>query len=89
MIWIFLHVCLCSHRHTEIAIKNIHTFDAKWKIRTNTNKFQIIPLFHGPRTQIKINDTHIPSTTQGTILGLTITTNGLQTHVNKRLQTAT
>ena len=72
---------------TETAIKHITQHESKWKIRTNTDKFQIIPFFRLPRNQlpITINNNTIPYSISGKVLGLTITTKGLQTHVKQIL----
>ncbi|NJL51981.1 MAG: hypothetical protein HC930_06695 [Hydrococcus sp. SU_1_0] len=69
---------------TKHAIQQINTFENKWKIRTNINKFKIIPISRIKTTDIFIHNTHFPYTRQGTALGLNFTSHGFNTQISKR-----
>ena len=62
-------------RHASREIVRINNYEKKWKIKTNTAKFKIIPLATRTTHPIIIDGQVIPYTNEGTILGL---------HVNKQ-----
>jgi len=72
--------------NTKYAIEQINTFENKWKIQTNTNKFNIIP-FHRYKTSpvnIEHNQTPIQYSKTGKVLGLHIGTFSYNNHVTVR-----
>lgn len=77
-----------SHRAatqtTQNAIEQINKYERKWKIKTNKSKFKIIPLSRTKTYDIFIDDTYIPYSTSGKILGLNITTKGINNQVPNR-----
>jgi hypothetical protein len=75
-------------QQTKHAIQQINTFEHKWKILTNTNKFKIIPISRRITSDIRINDQHFPYTTHGTVLGLNFSTHGFCSQVSIRQKIA-
>ena len=75
-------------KQTQHAIQQINSFEKKWLIRTNTNKFKIIPISRRKTSDIFINNTHYPYTNTGTILGLNFTSHGFRSQINTRKSTA-
>ena len=75
-------------KQTERAIKEINTYKRKWKIQTNTKKFQIIPIGRRNTTQIKIDQQDYEYTPHGKILGLNFNTWGIKNQVTTRKQIA-
>ena len=73
---------------TQLAIEQINTYEKKWKIQTNTSKFNIIPLVRTKTLPITIDDTELPYTSTGKILGLTFGTRGIHQHVQNRTNIA-
>lgn len=71
-------------RNTEHAISQINTYEQKWKIQTNTNKFHIIPISRYITHDITIADRTYPYTNKGKILGLHFTRSGITSQVNVR-----
>ena len=65
----------------EREITNINNFEHKWKIQTNTNKFTIIPIAMRKTEPVTINNTHIPYSYSGKILGLHINFRGFSQHI--------
>ena len=63
-------------RKIENEIKNINRFEHQWKIKTNTNKFTILPLAIIMTEPVTINNNIIPYSSTAKILGLTLTKNG-------------
>lgn len=74
--------------YTKRAITSINNFERKWKIKTNTSKFQLLPLFYNPKQPIKIGENTINFTNVAKVLGLTITSNGLQQQVTNNCNKA-
>ena len=70
--------------NTQHAIEQINTFENQWKIKTNTTKFKIIPISRRITHDIFIDNTHIPYTPQGKVLGLNLSTNGISNQINIR-----
>lgn len=73
---------------TEKAVEEINTFENKWKIKTNSSKFQVIPIGRRKTMKIKINNTEIQSQKEGKALGVKIHTEGFSKHANERIQLA-
>ena len=80
-------------RRVQADIKRINNYEKLWKIKTNTNKFKIIPLASYKTEPIIVDDIHIPYSKDGTILGLKINSTGILGQVahsrNKALQALT
>ena len=76
------------NRQTERAITTINTFEEKWKIKTNINKFT--PIHIGVRQTIPliINNEEIEFKNNGKCLGLIITTSGYFKHIEDRCNRA-
>ena len=72
------------------AIQQINTFENKWKIKTNTSKFIIIPISRRNTWDIFIDDTYIPYSRRGKMLGLNLTTYGFsnQTKIRRAIATS-
>ena len=73
---------------TQTAITNINTYETQWKIRTNINKFHIIPAARRNPPLITINNTDIPYTYTGTMLGVHMNTHGTSIHARERARRA-
>ena len=69
---------------TTQAITDMNNFENKWKIKTNTNKFKIIPIARKKTFPIVIQHRNIEYSSQGKVLGLTLGSRGLQTHAKTR-----
>lgn len=63
-------------RKTSTAIENINEYEKKWKIKTNNNKFKIIPLAKKLTAPIIVNGEIIPYANECNMLGLKITRSG-------------
>ena len=62
--------------NTTHAIEQINNYENKWKIKTNTTKFQIIPISRYKTSDIFINNRLIPYSHRGKVLGLNFSTFG-------------
>ena len=69
-------------KRLEKEITNINNFENKWKIQTNTNKFTIIPIAIRKTEPVTINNTQIPYSHSGKILGLHLNYNGYGQHIS-------
>ena len=58
-------------RNTQHAIQQINRYENKWKIKTNKNRFQIVPISRIKTSDITINNI-LQYTNKGKILGLTL-----------------
>ena len=56
--------------HTSKAIQYVNEYEKQWKIKTNTTKFQAVPLLKTPKQPLKINNQTIEATYTGKTLGL-------------------
>ena len=72
----------------EREITKINYFEKKWKIKTNTNKFTVIPLAIKKTHSITINGANIPYSKEGKILGMNINTQGIQPHIKHTKRSA-
>ena len=75
-------------KKTKSAIQKINRFEKKWKIKTNTNKFKIIPISRRLTDPINIDGNRLSYTTEGKVLGLKLTTTGITRQVEYRRQIA-
>ena len=77
-------------RRVQTEINKLNCYEKLWKIKTNTNKFKIIPLATKTTEPITINHIQIQYSKDGNILGIHINKTGLLGHVahtrNKSIQ---
>lgn len=64
-------------KKVEREIKLVNDYEKKWKIKTNTGKFKIIPLAVKKKEPITIDGNILPYSSEGTILGLHMNTRGI------------
>ena len=57
-------------RNTQHAIQQVNNYENKWRIKTNKNKFQIVPISRIKTSDITINNKIIQYTNKGKILDL-------------------
>nr|XP_027210799.1 uncharacterized protein LOC113804160 [Penaeus vannamei] len=69
---------------TKRAINKINKFEGEWKIKTNINKFLVIPAARTKPGNLNLNNTNINYTKEGRLLGLKITNTGTAGHVKER-----
>lgn len=69
-------------RRTIDEITRINKYEEKWKIKTNKNKFKIIPIAVKKKNAIIIEGNRIEYSTHGKVLGLTIGRTGIGNHIN-------
>ena len=62
---------------TKRAITQINNFEKKWKIKTNVEKFTVIPMYRTRKTDIIIDNNKINYQNKGKILGLNFNTRGI------------
>lgn len=72
--------------HTKNAIEKINTYEKKWKIQTNINKFTIIPIGRTASEPVIINGDIYPYSTEGNVLGLKITRTGYKNFIKNKIQ---
>ena len=81
-----------NHRYvarlTKRAIKHVNKFEKKWKIKTNTNKFSIIPISRRKTENIQIGNLSLEYQRSGKVLGLNIKSTGISAQVGARKQIA-
>ena len=81
-----------NHRYvarlTERAIEHVNKFEKKWKIKTNTNKFNIIPISRRKTDNIQVGNLSLEYQRSGKVLGLNIKSNGISKQVAVRKQIA-
>ena len=68
---------------TRREIEKINTYERKWKIKTNSTKFKIIPTALTKKHDIIINGTKIDYSENGNILVLTISRSGIIKHISE------
>ena len=76
------------NRLTIRAIDRLNDYERTWKIKTNTDKFVLIPIGHRPTLPVIINDRTIPYASNGKVLGLRLSTNGYKSHITNNIQSA-
>lgn len=64
------------------AIESVNNYERQWKMKTNTNKFQIINISNKRPLVIAIDGTPINFTKAGMLLGLKLSTTGLTQFAN-------
>lgn len=69
-------------RRTVSEILKINKYEEKWKIKTNKNKFKILPIAVKKKNNIEIGGTHIEYSQHGKVLGLTMGRTGIEHHIN-------
>lgn len=77
----------CTRRmalQTSAAITSINEYERKWKIATNQDKFQVIPLAKYTPYPLRVEGRGIEYSVKGNILGLELGKTGLRGHVNAR-----
>ena len=74
------YAALCTAR----AIEHINNFESKWKIKTNTRKFEIINISRRTTFPIEIDSETFQYTARGTVLGLSISRHGISQQTKKR-----
>lgn len=75
---------LATHR----AIEEISKFEESWKIKTNINKFLIIPATRIKPGNPNLRSTNVDFAKEGYLLGLKITNTGTSSHVKERTKIA-
>ena len=75
-------------RRTQRAIEQINGFEARWKITTNTNKFQIIPINRVKTGEILVDGLPRAYSSQGRVLGLLFNSRGFVPQVGNRINIA-
>lgn len=75
-------------RRTVRAIESVNNYEKLWKIKTNTNKFQIINISKKRPLDKEIDGTPINFTKSGILLGMKLSTTGLTQFANKKIQKA-
>ena len=68
-------------RETEREISKINQYENKWKIKTNLDKFQIIPILRKGLKKVKVDNNTYEFATTGKVLGTVISKNGFTSHV--------
>lgn len=79
-----------ANRITD-EIGKINDYETTWKIKTNKNKFQIIPIAVKKSNDIIIDGSKLDYSTHGKILGLTINRSGISKHlgnITRKIRTA-
>ena len=67
----------------EREIERINRFEKKWKIKTNQDKFKLIPIAQRKTETIVVNNKEIVNSKEGKVLGLTIQTSGIIGHMQR------
>ena len=75
-------------RKVEREVTKINEYEHQWKIKTNINKFAILPIAINKTEPIIINNQILPYISKATILGLTINSRGYNQHVNNNITKA-
>ena len=72
-------------RETEREINKINEFEFKWKIKTNIDKFQVIPIGRKGLKKVTVNKNTHEFSNVGKVLGTTITKSGFSQHASNRI----
>ena len=75
-------------RRIEREATIVNNFEHKWKIKTNTTKFNILPIAIKKTSPVTLNNQVIEYGANANILGLHITRQGFSKHINKIKQKA-
>ena len=73
---------------TVSEIKRINTYENKWKIKTNTNKFKAISISKTKPAPIYIDNNEIEYSNNGSILGYQVSMKGNLVHIKERISKA-
>lgn len=73
-------------RLTVREITKINKYEKEWKIKTNKNKFKIVPIAVKKKEDIIIDGIKIDYSLQGKVLGLTIGRTGIERHITDLIQ---
>ena len=65
----------------EKEIKSLNNYEHKWKIKTNTNKFTLLPIAIKKYEQVNIDGNVINYSREGNILDLHLNTRGYSCHI--------
>ena len=68
---------------TVSEIQKINEFERLWKIKTNKNKFKIVPICVKKKFDITIDGNVIPYSNYGKVLGVKIGTSGYNKHIQE------
>lgn len=71
-------------RHTARAIESMNKYEKQWKIKTNNNKFKILPIAKYKPSPLIVNEEVLPFTSEINILGLTITKQGYKKFITEK-----
>lgn len=77
------------NRRTAIEAERINSYENKWRIKTNINKFKVIPISSHRNEPLMINNNIVDFSQEGTTLGLHTTTHSYTKHITKRKTLAT
>ncbi|MPC62907.1 hypothetical protein E2C01_056997 [Portunus trituberculatus] len=73
---------------TRREIARVNAYEAEWKIRTNLNKFTVIPVATNRPDPLLVDDDPVDFRPRGRSLGLQISRHGYTSHVTSRVQQA-
>ena len=73
---------------TQREIHNTNTFEERWKIKTNTNKFKVIKLGHRTGPHLIVENQRKEFSNSGKALGLAISTQGYNANTTERTNRA-
>ena len=73
----------------EREAKLVSDYENKWKIKTNTSKFTLLPIAMKKTAPVTLNNNNIEYNKQAKILGLNITIHGYNKHINEIKKKAT
>ena len=77
-----------ARRETIRNIEQLNTYEQKWKIKTNTNKFTVLRLGALQQEELITNNDVHRTQYSGTALGLRITNRGYTQHITNRVNHA-
>ena len=72
-------------RKTEQEIISLNEYEKSWKIKTNKNKFRVLPISKLRPAPINIDAEGVEFCTEAKILGLTVRRTGVSRHINQRV----
>ena len=75
-------------RRTERAILDVNNYERMWKIKTNQNKFKVLPISVKKPAPLTIEGTNVNFSNNAQILGLTLGRSGLKTHISAKIAIA-
>ena len=70
-------------RKIERKVKHIKHFEKQWKIKTNTNKFKLLPIAIKKTLPVTIDNEAVVMSKHAKILGLTLSRHGYNKHVTE------